>query len=963
MNEKMLEEFRNNSSESDMLLTGELLEAPYGLRDRKTSGFKQLDVWNSYKVPDRNLNLEVAYVCGFLNSWPIETKKAIYTIKMLSQLQDYDFEDACQAVSVCADEWGASTYLCYKISFLKMLSAEATLSSKALKKADETLGHSDAPALQYIAVENLSSAISLFSVARRHTNILKTRVGPNFRRSQSLNSLVATPVSVPDAAAFLHRSVETSLMDATHAIWVLCNLESRFPSFIDALERNLDKDILSALNEARSEISKLAIPPFFQEADFVDSNNEDTSLRLYRNSAAFLEFPELSVFRNDIDQVVGLRLVSPLMPDQKDWPGDPFDDKDLLRQQNCIFELTRHGSSEVKVDGFYRTYLFLRFIQNPLNLALLDESDIRFVFNNTQSLDSLLQESELQTMHLNASESTRPLVSVLALALHRNRSSDPDVDFDYRLMLENYITQNFEGNVVEFISSLTDETPQVANYIATSLDEPTLEKMYSLVTSASGASLIRRDILITLGNALNKIEYIIEAEAIETRNKVSKLRQYFDTSRMFVDSVVMRDWLEANPSAYTQQYKELLPKLVARLTAIAEVPDEKTGKTKSIPIVQISSTVDHLVKQISKEAFQEFCTNTEFGIESYLGRRIRHNTLHGIMINPIDEVLSKSTYVPVIAGTVFGSALKEWETFYRKYIERMRKEFLQFSSPSKPNALFSAELDFDDTATIAGVGQLSKALQVSGTDLLSDLIIAFCWQQIGPQLNAASRQIKFNMARDVTHALHQYLGKFEGQEHKKIITELSEGIEEVFSKVASWFRRPDTGFVPATVRDICNIIDVELGRGEFPTIVTGNALETEYYGISVHRLYDCLAVLIQNAIEHGQQDADVRVQCETEAIQGTRLHNLYVSVSSKMETKEVPVKIERIRNALEAAETGRDMVTEGYSGLKKLKYITRINEGSHTVELNNVGNNLELIFRLRAEVATNGDEDEARSAG
>jgi hypothetical protein len=82
-----------------------------------------------------------------------------------------------------------------------------------------------------------------------------------------------------------------------------------------------------------------------------------------------------------------------------------------------------------------------------------------------------------------------------------------------------------------------------------------------------------------------------------------------------------------------------------------------------------------------------------------------------------------------------------------------------------------------------------------------------------------------------------------------------------------------------------------------------------------------------------------------------------------METKEVPAKIERIRNALEAAETGRDMVTEGYSGLKKLKYITRINEGSHTVELNNVGNNLELIFRLRAEVATNGEEDEARSAG
>ena len=253
-------------------------------------------------------------------------------------------------------------------------------------------------------------------------------------------------------------------------------------------------------------------------------------------------------------------------------------------------------------------------------------------------------------MHLNASDDTKPLISVLALALYRGRSSDPDIDFDYRLKLERYIRDNFDGNIPAFLESLTEETPQVAKYIATSLDEATLEKMYSLVTTAHEGSLIRRDILNVIGSALNEIEYIVEAEAIETRNKVAQLRKYFDSSRMFVDSVVMRDWLEANPSAYTQQYKELLPKLVARLTAIASVTDTKTGETKSIQVVQISSTVDQLVRQITEEAFREFCLNNEFGIESYLGRRIRHNTLHGVMINPIDAVLNNPLYRPVIAG-------------------------------------------------------------------------------------------------------------------------------------------------------------------------------------------------------------------------------------------------------------------------------------------------------------------------
>ena len=77
--------------------------------------------------------------------------------------------------------------------------------------------------------------------------------------------------------------------------------------------------------------------------------------------------------------------------------------------------------------------------------------------------------------------------------------------------------------------------------------------------------MVRRDILMTIGVHLNNIDYIIEAEAIETRAKVSKLKDYFDASRMFVDSIAMKKWLDAHPSAYTEQFKEILPKVTARL--------------------------------------------------------------------------------------------------------------------------------------------------------------------------------------------------------------------------------------------------------------------------------------------------------------------------------------------------------------------------------------------------------------
>lgn len=920
LTEDVIEKIRDNVSESDMFAAGKLLESHGGLKGRVISGQSQKDLWYTYSLPDKNLPQELAYVCGFLNSWPNSAINAIETIKLLALSSSVPLEDATGAVKAAAIEWGASNYLCYKIAFLKSRSKSEDGTEPLLDEVDRILGHHESPSLQLSAVENITTSISLFSVARRHTNTLRSKVGSNFRRSHNLNNLLATPISNKDAAAFLNRAAQTSFFDAVHAIWVLSNLSARFPSVRRILDDHLEGQILEALRNAQTEISNLDTPDVLNGESFGGHDHIDTSLQLYRKSAAFVEFPELCKFGNDLDRVIGVRLLSSLSPVAPGgWHAEGFDTISTLKQSNEKFALKDHNAECVKVDGFYRTYLFLRFIQSPVNLSLLDDGDFKYIFNNTSELDVLLLEKELETMHLNASDTTRPLVSVLALALYRGRSSDPDIDFNYRLKLESYIIENFNGNIASFITSLTTECPQIANYLAASLNETTLQKMYHLVKSPKEASFIRRDILLAIGFALNRIEYIVEAEAIETRSKVSKLKKYFDSSRMFVDSVAMTDWLRASPSAYTQEYKEILPKLTTRLSGLAKVPDHSTGTIKEIPVVKVTSTLDHLIEKIAFEAFEEFCTNSEFGIESYLGRRIRHNTLEGVTTDSIDSVLSNPIFIPVITRTRFGTAISYWKTYYKNYVDRIRKEFLQFEGPTKPNALLNPHLDPKDPSTQRGLSQLSQTLKLSGPEMLPDLIVAFCWQQIGPQLDYASRQIKVKMAGDVKQSLEQELGGFEGQEEQRIFAELSDAIDTVFSKIASWFRLPETGFVPATIDGLCNIIDIELGREERPTIVSGNALQTEYYGISVHRLYDCLAVLINNAVKHGVFLSPVKVHAETVNISEANLHRLTVTVLSTIDDDEIENSMSRIQAALTSTETGRDMVTEGYSGLKKGK--------------------------------------------
>ena len=50
---------------------------------------------------------------------------------------------------------------------------------------------------------------------------------------------------------------------------------------------------------------------------------------------------------------------------------------------------------------------------------------------------------------------------------------------------------------------------------------------------------------------------------------------------------------------------------------------------------------------------------------------------------------------------------------------------------------------------------------------------------------------------------------------------LQDAITSVFAQVASWFQVPQTGYVPASIPEICNIIDIEDGRLAL-TVVEGD---------------------------------------------------------------------------------------------------------------------------------------------
>lgn len=940
-----IEAIRHGNSPHDSVIVGAILKGPDGISYRQNQGAKKTatDLFVMTSFPAMDWRNEVCYTAGYINSVGQPALDLLRTIRPLAKLEALDTTTALGILHGLSKVYGASNFLSYKLAYLRSSRNLSATELSVVSQIEDEICHRNNAGLHFSALENLSSKISLFVVAQRRISGLISKVNGDFRRALSLSNFIPTPLNEDDVAGFLLRATESCLVDTVYATITILNLATELPSirqeFVTHLSPVFLQELMGLIEFASDPVEEGIVTDVYRAQD----EYSDSSLDMYRVSSAFLERPALAAYRNKLDRVIGIRLLAEIVGDRLYALSEPCDDKAALLSSTGT-SLTE--SVPLKLDSFYRTYIFLRFISRRANLLTLAKDEVRFVFENTVGLESLLTEKEMRTLYVTALPETKGLVAVLALALFRKKSIDPDIDFEFRTDFISHVRAEHNGSILDFINYLLDDSPQVANYIVGSLDEVTLEKMYTLVGNASQASQIRCDILKAVGQRLNRIEYFIEADAITTRAKVSGLQKYFDSSRMYVDSISMKKWLDSNPTMSTEQYRSLYPRIEAQISSL----EDSSGAEKSLLIIHVNDQDEYLISQIAKDAFEQFCLNTEFGIESYLGRRIRHNTLDGVTMDTVDAVLRKPEYAMYMTNLTRRRTVEAWMASYKAIVDRLRREHLQFKAS---NSLFKATLDLSDAATQDNLRQLRSTLRTTGaSELLNDMVIAFCWKQITSQLENAARFIRTTLLGEANTSIDKAFPGHYGSADAQMKAELHEAVNEVFKKVADWFQVPQTGFISATGRELCEIIRIDLnlnGSVHF----SGNAVDAKYTGISVHRLYDCLAVLLQNAAKHSAQNSAISLDISGLRILGTALDLVTVEIATKAADGNYETSKQRILAAIASVEAGADMVTEGYSGIKKIKFITRTSEGTHTVacEANDTAKELKLSFRIHAEVA------------
>ena len=247
---------------------------------------------------------------------------------------------------------------------------------------------------------------------------------------------------------------------------------------------------------------------------------------------------------------------------------------------------------------------------------------------------------------------------------------------------------------------------------------------------------------------------------------------------------------------------------------------------------------------------------------------------------------------------------------------------------------------------------------------MNELLLRFCWSEINPQLVAAAKQLSVDFVKEAYDLIDNHFEAFAEENQRQYRQRLRETVHERFTRLASWFRQPEDGFVSATIRQLGDLILLEAqdaDRTEDRLIEwSGDAVDVEIDGLSVHRMYDCLFVLLRNAFKYGAIELPIKVSIVQEALHHESFARVRVSVSSNFRNAdEQEVHSERLAERFASDDPGAAMTVEGYSGVRKLRYITNTNEGVATAKFRILADVCTVSFALTLELAKQGSPDES----
>jgi hypothetical protein len=647
----------------------------------------------------------------------------------------------------------------------------------------------------------------------------------------------------------------------------------------------------------------LSVEPEHIESLFSE-NDPDADSYAYRAAPAFLEYTRFRNLRASIQNIYDL-------PDfralgnfdntiAKCFFAQAVSVSSIVPSTSINPALLPYSFDNASAGVFVRSNAVVWLCDRTPDFSGLSAQQMATLMGNTSELDKLLSPRSLRTA---ASKAEQPFVKLILYTLLRAQSSSTTDNYNFKEHFQKYVNNYHNGNILDFIRAVDSMNNNTVKYFIDLLSETMLSQMPFLMPTANHVYEMRAQLLEWYTDITGRADYAEKAGQLRLDRKIAEVKGVINETRLNIDSVRFRQWIDLNKIT---DFSEFIRQETFNHQSAVDISDK--SKRQSLIYTSYRDPTNRALKAIL-ECYAEFCKNADYGIASFLGRRIRHGTFRGTLLNSLASTESP----PGPINTQFQKWCVDFKNNVGVFVET-----LKFQEKSEKIGLMSAEIDTREkfqTCLVCLQHLHTESQKDQGSINIAPIIEEFCWFIFEHELKSV--QAKIAKART---DWGQFKISSNDPDVRAFERSINVKIKEQFNTVQLWFRKPPNLSPVAELGHVLTVVINEekseySGFSPFVDFIGDSGIELS--GRIYYIVYDALKIIIGNAAKHGQHPGNLRITpelCETG--NGT---TLTVSVSSELLPNHNATNILKMMEmAAGAGAEGADII-EGLSGMRKLK--------------------------------------------
>lgn len=645
--------------------------------------------------------------------------------------------------------------------------------------------------------------------------------------------------------------------------------------------------------------------------DLIGMKDQFFERRFFAHMPAWSEYPELLAYRLRVEAAVGARL-------DGRFPVPTHEAAAFAAPCSGTGELLARGGTKPDIveispgscGAFHRTIALAATVEAG-RLGLVTGEQLSVLLDQTLDVASLFSRAELAEFL--PRRPADPLYEFLRTAVVNDAEERNVSNHALRRALQKLVEQRFCGDIVRLLEHVDSENGHVSGHLSNLCTEAFLTELYDLYSEADQVMEAQASILEWRGSRKNDADARNSAKSHRLNLRLRKVRGAIDETRIYVDPLRFVQWVQEKLGGELRSLSSFADEILAD-------PDRGVSLKDA---VRVAVQPRLRLLKLLDECYVEFCTNKIYGVTSFIGRRIRHGTLHGHLVLEFRPEVQRAVEEFRHAAPRFSRFLEGWLEQFDAAVSLMAADRIHVRSKDKPRGLIVAALDDSDKGTIAAAmldsvaGSMRDRSQIPRT---LSTIQEYCWLLF---------EVDLKRTRDAVESLRREFAINVDQPHfsdrpeieRRVndrIRALNASLQHRFEMVRSWLTRPTNLSPSASVALLFEAVLDEVRQrypGFQPELDIMGAQDVELLGHRFHFFYDALYILVDNAAKHGERHGILSVRVET-TNPDDKHTDVRVSVRSDLVS---PAEAgARIDEAM-CAEVGDAMVKDGRSGIRKLR--------------------------------------------